>query len=223
MICIYRVKRGNLTINQIPKGKTERKVSMENTQQIPVGALMRPDGTLRTPIIRDFKQRSEWQKKQGDKKSVLAFYNSGTHLFMDPMRNPATTWYHYKWHWVSFERFKEPRYILVNNEMIAAGLSPNLVSLVHRGHRLDDSNVELLMGVGNYRIGEKSDFQTRLFIPPRCILYVSVRYYRVWDKLLVSNPLPGEYVKLPATELEFHPWTCDFVPTIIPYIPKQRS
>ena len=135
-------------------------------------------------MIRSFRERRKWSRRNSGA-SILAFYNTGDGLFVDPYRLPADSHYCLPWQWVRFAEHVVPRYIFASNRKIAG--MDDVVPFQTLGH------------VGQHvriRIGAFFDGMDWVIhhsvhmIPPLCILYVSVRYGQVVDTLLVSQPLP---------------------------------
>jgi hypothetical protein len=157
------------------------------TKSLPPGLIMR-HGTIGF-AVKEYNLRNKWwQTQQSKKRSVIAFYNTGAHLFFDSAWNPPTTYYQQRsWVWVPFKGFCTPREILASWNMVAGGAFRDQVLLQHLGH---DSTVAIInLGAkwtGSGHVPEKS-----FLIPPICILYVAVQYGHVKDSLTIVQKLPA--------------------------------
>ncbi len=146
---------------------------------------------LYQPSIRNFKQRQKWGLQNSDA-SILAFYNTGDGLFIDPHRLPAYAHHSRPWQWMRFADYETPKSILASDRKIA-GLIDDIVPFQTLGHTAQQ--------LARIRIGAFWDGEAWVIhhmphmIPPLCILYVSVRYGKVVDTLLVCQPLPGRLMK----------------------------
>ena len=136
-------------------------------------------------MIRSFRQRQRWSR-QNSGASIIAFYNTGDGLFVDPYSLPADSYYCLPWQWVRFAEYAVPRYILSSNRKIA-GCMNDVVPFQTLGHIGQHARIR----IGAFWDGRDWVIHYSVhMIPPLCILYVSVRYGKVVDTLLVSQPLP---------------------------------
>jgi hypothetical protein len=140
----------------------------------------------------------------------MAFYNTGRHLFVDPLRNPADTYYHYPWEWVRFRDFMTPKYVLASSRKIAGFLN-DIVIIQHEGHDSRDRHARIRIGaIRNYRENEPHvPHRSVLRIPKHCILYVAVKYGHVKDTLLIPQFLPHNLTSLDGPCLTDTP--CQFI------------
>jgi hypothetical protein len=134
---------------------------------------------VKRPPICLFKERKEWQKRQDQNHSTTGIYNNGLTLHIDPHGSNADTYYGYPWKWIDRQEFcQENKHILIGPRRIA-GVIPDTLEFQIVEH----------LGVATIKVRSGSVMR-RMYIPPMCILYLSVLYGHVKDSLLVYQPLP---------------------------------
>jgi len=143
---------------------------------IPIGEAIQ---VLTSPqrIIANYKQRATWSLENLGC-LILAFYNTGHNLFMDPKNQRANSYYDYSWIWMKYRDFSDTGIFITDRRCFC---------MVHLGHNPDDHSVRIkLSGVS-------------MSIPKCCIQYVAIRKNGnsgfIEDTLLVHQPLPMKLFK----------------------------
>jgi hypothetical protein len=142
------------------------------------------------PAVRNYRFRKEWAERNVER-TTLAFYNSGQSIFIDPTRSPTNSHYDYEWQWISYRRFAEPRLIRVDEHQIFC--HDHNVMFQHHGHNVD--RIATISLGRPWPQEHHSESPTRISIPPLCVLYVGVRFWKVRDIFLQYCPLPLRLVQ----------------------------
>jgi hypothetical protein len=165
---------------------------MNKQTWMPVGEAVRL--FAKTPLIRMYKERSAWQRRQNQNHTTAAIYNTGRTLHVDPYGCIATTYYGYEWRWIKYLDFRNPSRAIISTRMHFGKILDTVV-LKHEGHQYISPKSDTAVAAVRVR----SDSILRRFdIPPMCILYLSVHWGNVKDSLLVYQPLPRQL--FPVTE-----------------------
>jgi len=146
---------------------------------IPIGEAIQ---VLTSPqhIITNYKQRATWSLENLGC-LILAFYNTGHNLFIDPKNQRANSYYDYSWAWMKYCDFSNGGY---GGLLMADINSRSLFRMIHLGHNQQDQSVRInLSGVV-------------MSIPKCCIQYVAIKKNGyIEDTLLVHQPLPMKLFK----------------------------
>lgn len=132
--------------------------------------------------IRDYHLRWLWlERLRHAKTTILAFYNTGKHLFVDPYCLPPTTYYWTEWKWMPYADFAIADDITILHQSI--GSEPSVVEHVRFQHLGHNGSKVVQMIVGN-------NCNERTAISPLNVVYMATRNGIVLDKLVLFQPLP---------------------------------
>lgn len=142
--------------------------------------------------IRNADARKLWMS-QNEGCTILAFYNTGRNLFVEPDRRPATDFFNNDWIWVRYKTFKCRSKIRLTN----SNKGHNKIRLRHRGHNPDKSVV----------VSVTPSFYTKLLtvtkvIRPMNIAFFAISEGRVTSVLIQYQPLPIKLFPVFQKELE---------------------